>query len=243
MVVGDEGALCWGVDEPVVPDRGGEGEESGGDAGVDPGNGPTAVVFEGELAFQRVEDGFDPLLDAAEAPEPGCLVFAVGADQVRAEIIGDEGLELAPGEPLVADDYLPRLDEMPILTQQSLGDFSFPELRVRQPPDHGHPLRGAEKVEVESPEEPRVGGAVPVAGVPGEVGAFHRLPRLPVGQRGRVDQPSEFTECGSIAGEFGDHRGQQPGGLADPFASPGLLRDRWEHAAQMGSGVSDPFAV
>ena len=90
MVVGDERALVWRVDEPVVPDRGGEGEESRGDAGVDPGDGSAAMVFEGQLAFQRVEHGFDPLPDAAEFPEPWCLVLAVGTP-VR---IGQSVLEL-----------------------------------------------------------------------------------------------------------------------------------------------------
>ena len=35
MVVGDQGAFDGCVGFPVVPDRGGEGEESCGDAGVD----------------------------------------------------------------------------------------------------------------------------------------------------------------------------------------------------------------
>lgn len=100
MVVGDEGAFGGCVDEPVVPDRGGEGEESRGDAGVDAGDGSAAVFFEGELAFQRVEHGLDPLPDAAELPEPRRLVLAVGAEQMRAEVVGDEGLELSSGKPL-----------------------------------------------------------------------------------------------------------------------------------------------
>ena len=30
--------------------------------------------------------------------------------------------------------------------------------------------------------------------------------------------------------------------MADSFAPPGLLWQRWEHAQQMGVGVADPFA-
>ena len=56
---------------PVVPDGGGEGEQAGGDAGVDPGQGAAAVLLEGELAFEGVEDGLDPLPAAGEAAEPG----------------------------------------------------------------------------------------------------------------------------------------------------------------------------
>jgi hypothetical protein len=44
-----------------MPDRGGQGEQAGGDAGADPGQGPAAVSFEGELAFEGVDDGLDPL--------------------------------------------------------------------------------------------------------------------------------------------------------------------------------------
>jgi hypothetical protein len=58
-----------------VPDRGGEGEE----AGVDPGQGPAAAGFEGELAPERVDDGLDPLALPGELAEPGGLVFAVGS--------------------------------------------------------------------------------------------------------------------------------------------------------------------
>ena len=89
---------------PVVPDAGGECEESGLDSGIDSGEGPSAVLFKGELAFEGVEDGFDPLPDAAEVPEAGLLVFAVRADQVRAEGLGDEPFELPAGEAFVAQD-------------------------------------------------------------------------------------------------------------------------------------------
>ena len=61
MVVGGKGAFggCSGV--PVVPERCCEGEEAGGDAGVDAGEGACAVVFQGELSFEGVEDPFDSL--------------------------------------------------------------------------------------------------------------------------------------------------------------------------------------
>ena len=62
----------------VVPDGGGEGQDSLQDADPDPGRRVSAVLFEVELAFEGVEDGFDPLADAAEVPEAGFLIF-VGA--------------------------------------------------------------------------------------------------------------------------------------------------------------------
>ena len=52
------------------------------------------------MALERVEDGLDPLTDAAEATEPGLLVFAVGSDQMGADAL-DEGFEVVPGEAFV----------------------------------------------------------------------------------------------------------------------------------------------
>jgi hypothetical protein len=49
-----------------VPDRGGQGEESLGDTGVESGGGAGAVGFEGKLSFAGVVDRFDELADAAE---------------------------------------------------------------------------------------------------------------------------------------------------------------------------------
>jgi hypothetical protein len=51
----------------LVPDAGGHREEALADAGVDAMPGPEAVLFAGELAFQGVEDCFDPLPQAQHA--------------------------------------------------------------------------------------------------------------------------------------------------------------------------------
>ena len=123
-----------------MPDSGGEGEEAGGDSGVGAFEGAPAVLFEGELAFEGVEDGLDPLPDTAEFSEAGFLVFAVGADQVRTEVFGDESFEVFPGEPFVAEDDLPGVDEVVVVFQERLGDFAFADFRVGQPPDDGQAL-------------------------------------------------------------------------------------------------------
>ena len=47
-------------------------------SGIDPRTLSARRVVQGELAFEGVEDGFDPLADAAEVPEAGFLIF-VGA--------------------------------------------------------------------------------------------------------------------------------------------------------------------
>jgi hypothetical protein len=67
-----------------MPDRGGQGQELGGDAGVDAGQGAAAVAFERELPYEGVDDGLDPPALPGELPEPGGLVPAVGAEQARA---------------------------------------------------------------------------------------------------------------------------------------------------------------
>jgi len=82
VVVGDQGALADGVDLPVVPDGGGQGQQPGSDAGVDPLQGASAVVFEGELALEGVDDGLDPVAVADELAVADGFVTAVGAHQV-----------------------------------------------------------------------------------------------------------------------------------------------------------------
>ena len=134
-----------------MSDGGGEGEESGGDAGVDAGDGFATVVFEGGLVFEGVEDGLDLLSYLAELAESGFRVFAVGADQVCAEIVGGEGFELVVCEVLVADDGLPGLDQVTVVVPECLGDFSLAVLRVRRFPDDRYPVGGAEQVEPEFP--------------------------------------------------------------------------------------------
>ena len=124
---------------PVVPDGGGQGEEAGGDTGVDACEGARAVVFEGELAFEGVDDRFDPLAVTGEGAEPGGFIFAVGADQVRAEFAGDEGFEVAPGEALVAEDDLPGADEVMVTGQQRGHHFAFAQSGWARPQMMGMP--------------------------------------------------------------------------------------------------------
>jgi hypothetical protein len=78
--------------------------------GVDIGEGAASVVFESELSFEGVEDRLDPLAVVGEFAESGGFVFAVGPDQVRAEVVVDEGLEVVSGEVFVAEDHLPGAD-------------------------------------------------------------------------------------------------------------------------------------
>ena len=85
-------SVCWSVgvgrevasglgDELVVPERGGEGEQSQGDAGGQAGVGAPAVAFEGELALAGPEDRFDPLADGAQGAVADGFALAVGAQE------------------------------------------------------------------------------------------------------------------------------------------------------------------
>ena len=86
VVVGEVAAGCVDLvgvpEQPVVPDAGGEGEQALADACPDAFGDVAAVVFEGELAFERVVDRLDPLAHTAELAEPFGFVFAVGADEL-----------------------------------------------------------------------------------------------------------------------------------------------------------------
>lgn len=97
------------------------------------------MVFKAELALEGVEDGLDPLADAAELPEPGFLVLAVRPHQVGAEVLGDEPLKVQSGETLVGKDELPVADQVVVVVQQGLGDFAFPELGIGRPQMTGMP--------------------------------------------------------------------------------------------------------
>lgn len=74
--------------------------------------------------------------------------------------------------------------------------FPFADFRVGQAPDDRYALGGADQIQPEAPEEPGVGSAVAVAGVPGEIRPLDGLPRLAAGQRGGVQQAEILSPCG-----------------------------------------------
>ena len=78
------------------------------------------MVLEPQLALEAVENGLDPLADAAELPEAGFFVLAVRPHQVGAEVLGDEPLEVPAGEALVGEDDLPVADQVVVAAQQGL---------------------------------------------------------------------------------------------------------------------------
>lgn len=62
-VVRDQRSGGRGSGLAVVPDRCGHREDALGDPDGDALEGPAAVSFQGELAFEGVVDGFDELAD------------------------------------------------------------------------------------------------------------------------------------------------------------------------------------
>lgn len=78
------------------------------------------MVFESKLAHKAVEDRLDPLADAPEFPKPRLLVLAVGPQEMRAEVLGEEPLEVTSGEDLGGEDDLPVRDQMVVVVQQGL---------------------------------------------------------------------------------------------------------------------------
>lgn len=71
MAVAGQGALVRCVDEPFVPDRGGQSQKFGRHPGVDAFKASPAMMFQTQLVFQGVKDRLDPLPDPTQSPEPG----------------------------------------------------------------------------------------------------------------------------------------------------------------------------
>jgi hypothetical protein len=104
VVVGDQEALDWCADGPVVPDRRVEGEQALDDAGPQPGGDSAAVAFETELVLQRPDDRLDPLPQPVWEVPGFLLVLAGRADQGQAQVrAGEESFGVLTGQTLVCD--------------------------------------------------------------------------------------------------------------------------------------------
>src|SRR3954454_15846580 len=92
VVVGDQGSHDWLAGVPVVPDRGGQGEDALQDTDGDAGDGAAAVVFEVELAFQGLVDRFDALSHGPQQAPAGAGGFcAVGGSDDGDTPVGEPG--------------------------------------------------------------------------------------------------------------------------------------------------------
>ena len=80
--VGIGGEVAAGVaDLPVVPEAGGEGEQTHADAHAQAWEGASAVALEPELALAGPEDRFDALADEPARVVARWFVAAVGTQQ------------------------------------------------------------------------------------------------------------------------------------------------------------------
>src|SRR3982751_6556551 len=75
VVVGDQGSHDRLAGVPVVPDRGGQGEDALQDPDGDAGDGAAAVLFEVELALEGLVDRFDALPYGTEQAAAGACRF------------------------------------------------------------------------------------------------------------------------------------------------------------------------
>jgi hypothetical protein len=98
MVVGDQGAFDGCAGASVVPDGGGEGQQPGGDTGIDAGQGAAAVGFEGELAFEGVDDSPPPMASAFANTKPSQPPSDVNVDQHPTS-----GSTVSANQPFTAD--------------------------------------------------------------------------------------------------------------------------------------------
>src|SRR2546426_404058 len=128
VVVGGEGSQGGLVGAFVVPDGGGEREESLQHAGGDAVVGSSAVTFEIELAFEGVVDRLDDLTEWFEQADAGPWWFVLerGTQQPHA-MFAKEGLELAAGVSLVGDHGLACStgEQFGFDFEQVAGDFAF----------------------------------------------------------------------------------------------------------------------
>src|SRR5512133_4225591 len=98
MVVGSEVA-AWPAELLVEPQHRGQGEQTLGDSDPDPGNAAPAVLFQAELAFERVDDALDALADPAQVPMTDRFVATVGPDKDRLQL-ADLAFEPGTGKAL-----------------------------------------------------------------------------------------------------------------------------------------------
>jgi hypothetical protein len=164
----DEGTAV--ASELVVEgDRGGEAAEAGEDAFSEPGEGAGAVAFEGEEVFAGPEDRLDPLSDRREVRPLTGLVFAARPDDRGAQLV-DFGGELAAGVVLVAEQHFAAVAAAALEQQQA--DLAVVDLRGSELERPWGAVGGEDRVQPESPEEPRMRGAVAVVGGVSERGAL-----------------------------------------------------------------------
>jgi dipeptidyl aminopeptidase/acylaminoacyl peptidase len=162
-----------------VPDGGGQGEDALQDADYHAAGGVAAVLFQVELAFEGVVNGFDDLAQWLEelGACPGGLALAGGPQEFYPGA-GHGGLEGGAEVVLVADEGLawPGGDQVGAGGEHAGQHLALIGLRAGQGEGDGQAVQGAHQVQPEAPEVARVAGAVPVFSPSGQVRTFGGLP-------------------------------------------------------------------
>src|ERR687898_3114552 len=191
VVVGDQGSADGESEVVVVPDGGGQGQETLRDPGADPGDGAAAVAFEVELAFQGVVDRLDDLAQRLKQPltRPPGFAGAGGSEQGDAGV-GEFGLEQLAVVVLVPDHGLPGPSGQAGGVGEDVGQgVSLVGFGAGERPADREAVQGGDQVQPQPPEVAGVGGAVAVFGPPGQVGTLRGLAGAAALHRGRVDHP------------------------------------------------------
>src|SRR5215211_4764654 len=220
----------------AVPDASGEGKDALTDPRPHSLGDVSAVLFERELAFEGVVDRLDPLADAAELAESRLLVSAVGADERRVEG-GDGLLELGAGEAFVADDDLAAGEQSALAgaIEHRRGDVALGLVGGRQAEADRHPVGGAQQVQPQPPEVPRMRGAVAVGGPAGQLRAFARLARLAARHRSGIKQAQPIAERWRDPDQLLDGQADLRRERSEPLVVAGLLGDVREQMRELAA--------
>src|SRR5665213_2030689 len=172
VVVGDERAQNGLLTVMVVPDGGGQSQQSLQHPGHHALGSVSSVSLQVQLAFQGLVDRLDELAERLQEPcsGPRSLSSLRRSDE-SCSPGGQEALELGAGVALVGQDDLARSVGEQILVdlEQVTGHLTLVDLRIGQCEGDRKTGRRAHQVKSQSPEVAGVTGAVAVAGEPGEV--------------------------------------------------------------------------
>lgn len=155
VVVGGERSQDGLAAVMVVPDRGGQREESLQDSDGDALRAVAAVLFQAELAFQGVVDRFDDLAQRRQlvGAATGSFVLAGRANQFDA-VVAKDAFELARDVALVSDERLAGAvsEQARVVVEHVDGDVAFVELGVGQSEGDRQPGWCAHEVQAQPPK-------------------------------------------------------------------------------------------
>ena len=115
--------------------------------------GSSTVAFQASLAFESVKDRFDPLAHPAQRSEPGLLVLPVRTNQHGFHLLGDDVLEVLPGEnPSSARMTCPSASRSLLASSIASIASRSPVFGLARPQITGIPSAGGDQKQPEAPE-------------------------------------------------------------------------------------------